>query len=72
MTFAVFQFLVAALRSVAGFAAIALRHPDRLDALAVGEGQQVANGAVGGDKLLLDLRPADREALLCSLRRKLQ
>ena len=44
------QLFVAAWRAVAGFAAIAFRHPDRLDALAIGEAQQIADGAVGGNE----------------------
>ena len=57
-----FQLLVAAFRAVAGLAAIAFGHPDGLDTLAVGERQQVAHGAIGGDKFLLDTRQADHES----------
>ncbi len=46
-------------RSVASFAAVAFRHPDRFDAVPVGKGNQVADGAVGGNVLLLNARLAD-------------
>ncbi len=59
-----FQFLVAALGSVAGLAAIAFGHPNGLDALPVGEGQQVADSSVDRDKLLLDARQANRKSRL--------
>ena len=68
----VFQFLVAALRAIAGLAAIAFGHPNGLDALAIGEGEQVADGSVGRDELLLDAR-AGRPRILPppTVRRKL-
>ena len=49
---------------VAILGAVALGHPDGLDALAIGEAKQVAHGAIGGDEALLDLRQAERIAFV--------
>ena len=54
------QFGIAILGAIAGFSAVAVGHPHRLDTLAVGECQQVTHGAVGGNKLLLDSGQTDR------------
>jgi hypothetical protein len=48
------QLGISILRAVAGFSAITVGHPHRLDTLPVGEPQQVTNRAIGGNKLLLD------------------
>ncbi len=45
---------IARLASVSSFAAVTLRHPHRFDALPIREPNQVANGPVLRDKLLLD------------------
>jgi len=55
------------LRTVASFAAIALWHPHRLHALSIGKAQQISDGAIAGNKLLLNLWSADREAQLAEL-----
>lgn len=43
---------------VAVLGTVALGHPNGLDALSIGKAQQVANGAIGGDKALLNFRHA--------------
>ena len=58
------QLFIAALRAVAGLAAIALRHPDGLHALPIGKAKQIAHGAIARNKLLLNARSADGEAQL--------
>jgi hypothetical protein len=53
------QLNVADLAAIPCLAAIAFGHPHRFNALAVGEGEQVADCAIGGVKLRLDLRSSD-------------
>src|SRR5664280_765464 len=48
------QLDISILGAIAGFSAVAVGHPHRLDTLPVGEPQQVTNRAVGGNELLLD------------------
>ena len=61
------QLLIPYFRPISGFAAVAFRHPDRLDALAIGEPQQVADGAVHRFELFLDGWQPGRESFGCQL-----
>ena len=55
----------ARLRTVAGFAVVTLRHPDRLNRLLIVAGDQVPLGPVHRAKTLHDLRQADPVAFRC-------
>ncbi len=59
-------------RAVTGFAAVAFGHPDGFDALPVGEGQQVADGAIGGSELLLNPGQADDKTIFLKLAAEIQ
>ena len=55
------EFLITGIGAVAGFAAVAFGHPDSLDGLAVGKGEQIADGSVGGRELFFNYGLADGE-----------
>ena len=50
------QLGIAILRAVTGFSAVAIRHPYCLDTLPVRKSEEIADCAVGGDKLFLQAR----------------
>jgi hypothetical protein len=59
------QLLGACLGTVTCFTKIAFRHPHRLDRLAIGEGNQVADGPVYRSEFLLDSGQSNGDAFLC-------
>src|SRR5271166_6287279 len=62
-----FERFITGVGAVAGFTAVAFEHPDGFDGLAVGELEEVADGAVGGGEFLIDGRQSNGVAELGEL-----
>ena len=61
------EFIVATFRAVAGFAAVARRHPDGFDGLAVRKSEKIADRSVRRDELLFYIGLADEVAFIGKL-----